>query len=89
MNSIAVVLIGNSLLQDDGAGIHVLTHFEQHHSDFDVTWLDALIANIKAGETRSFNEELWEPKSWPKSCQGVGATEARNWFRSRSAETGA
>jgi hydrogenase maturation protease len=41
MNSIAVVGIGNNLLQDDGAGIHVLTHFEQHHSDLDVSCLDA------------------------------------------------
>ena len=40
------------------------------------TWLDSLIANIKAGDTRTFNEELWEPKSWPKSCQGVGVMEA-------------
>jgi hydrogenase large subunit len=40
------------------------------------TWLDSLIANIKAGETRTFNETLWEPKSWPKSCQGVGVMEA-------------
>jgi hydrogenase large subunit len=40
------------------------------------TWLDSLIANIKAGETRTFNEALWEPSSWPKSCQGVGVMEA-------------
>jgi hydrogenase large subunit len=40
------------------------------------TWLDSLIANIKAGETRTFNEALWEPKSWPRSCQGVGVMEA-------------
>jgi hydrogenase large subunit len=40
------------------------------------TWLDSLIANIRAGETRTFNEALWEPKSWPKSCQGVGVMEA-------------
>ncbi len=39
-------------------------------------WLDALIANIKAGETRTFDETLWEPSSWPKSCQGVGVMEA-------------
>jgi hydrogenase large subunit len=39
-------------------------------------WLDALIANIKAGETRTFDESLWEPSSWPKSCEGVGVMEA-------------
>ena len=40
------------------------------------TWYDNLIANIKAGDTRTFNEVLWEPSSWPKQCQGVGFTEA-------------
>jgi hydrogenase large subunit len=39
-------------------------------------WLDALIANITAGETRTFDESLWEPSSWPKSCEGVGVMEA-------------
>ncbi len=40
------------------------------------TWYDNLIGNIKAGDTRTFNETLWEPSSWPKQCQGVGFTEA-------------
>jgi hydrogenase large subunit len=39
-------------------------------------WLDALIANIRAEDTRTFDESLWEPSSWPKSCQGVGVMEA-------------
>jgi hydrogenase large subunit len=39
-------------------------------------WYDQLIANIKAGETRTFNETLWEPSSWPNKCQGVGFMEA-------------
>jgi len=39
-------------------------------------WLDDLIINIKAGETKTFNEVLWEPSSWPKSAQGVGFMEA-------------
>ncbi len=29
------------------------------------TWYDNLIANIKAGDTRTFNEALWHPSSWP------------------------
>jgi hydrogenase maturation protease len=41
MISIAVLGIGNNLLQDDGAGIHVLAHFERHHSSLDVDCLDA------------------------------------------------
>ena len=41
MDSIAVVGIGNNLLQDDGVGIHALRHYEQHHADPDVCCLDA------------------------------------------------
>ena len=41
MDSIAVVGIGNNLLQDDGAGIHALRHFEAHHADSGVRCLDA------------------------------------------------
>jgi hydrogenase large subunit len=39
-------------------------------------WYDQLLANIKAGDTRTFNETLWEPSSWPSQCQGVGFMEA-------------
>ena len=39
-------------------------------------WYDNLIANIKAGDTRTFNETLWEPSSWPKQARGVGFMEA-------------
>ncbi len=39
-------------------------------------WLDALIANIKAGDTRTFDDTLWEPDSWPSTCKGVGVMEA-------------
>ena len=41
MQSIAVVGIGNNLLQDDGVGIHALQHFERHHADDGVACLDA------------------------------------------------
>jgi hydrogenase maturation protease len=41
MESIAVVGIGNNLLQDDGAGIHALHHYEAHHADPDVCCIDA------------------------------------------------
>jgi hydrogenase large subunit len=40
------------------------------------TWYDNLVANIKAGDTKTFNEVLWEPSSWPKRCQGAGYMEA-------------
>ncbi len=39
-------------------------------------WLDELTANIKAGDTKTFNEVLWEPSSWPKQARGVGFMEA-------------
>ena len=37
---------------------------------------DQLMMNIKAGDTKTFNEKLWEPSSWPKKAQGVGFMEA-------------
>ncbi len=39
-------------------------------------WYDQLLANIKAGDLRTFNETLWEPSSWPRQAKGVGYTEA-------------
>ncbi len=39
-------------------------------------WYDDLVTNIKAGDTRTFNETLWEPSSWPSRCQGAGFMEA-------------
>ncbi|MES9862971.1 MAG: nickel-dependent hydrogenase large subunit [Candidatus Thiodiazotropha sp. LLP2] len=39
-------------------------------------WYDQLIANIKAGDTRTFNETLWDPATWPSECRGVGFMEA-------------
>ena len=32
--------------------------------------------NIKAGDVRTFNDQYWEPSSWPKSMHGVGLMEA-------------
>jgi len=40
------------------------------------TWYDNLLANIRAGDTDTFNETLWEPSSWPGQARGVGYTEA-------------
>ncbi|WP_078120374.1 nickel-dependent hydrogenase large subunit [Thiosocius teredinicola] len=40
------------------------------------SWMDSLMANIKAGNTRTFNETLWEPSSWPSEAKGVGFMEA-------------
>jgi hydrogenase large subunit len=35
-----------------------------------------LLANIKNGDTRTFNNEKWNPDSWPAEAKGVGLTEA-------------
>ncbi|HVC28898.1 MAG TPA: nickel-dependent hydrogenase large subunit [Gammaproteobacteria bacterium] len=45
-------------------------------ADWMSTWYKNLMANIAAGDVRTFNEKLWEPSSWPKHAQGVGFTEA-------------
>lgn len=39
-------------------------------------WFDQLMANIKAGDVRTFNDRYWDPSTWPKHMQGVGLTEA-------------
>ncbi|BBP01182.1 nickel-dependent hydrogenase large subunit [Sulfuriferula nivalis] len=40
------------------------------------TWYDNLIANIKAGDVRTFNEAKWDPSQWPSTAKGVGYMEA-------------
>jgi hydrogenase large subunit len=39
-------------------------------------WYDDLVANIRAGDTKTFNERQWEPASWPREAKGVGFMEA-------------
>jgi hydrogenase large subunit len=39
-------------------------------------WQAALVANIRGGDVRTFNESRWEPSSWPRHAQGVGYVEA-------------
>ncbi len=39
-------------------------------------WYDQLIANIKAGDLKTFNETKWDPSAWPSTAKGVGLTEA-------------
>jgi hydrogenase large subunit len=40
------------------------------------TWYDALVANIKSGDSRTFNETLWDPSTWPREARGAGYMEA-------------
>ena len=38
-------------------------------------WHAALMANIAAGDLRTFNDAKWEPASWPRHSRGVGTIE--------------
>lgn len=38
--------------------------------------MDELLANIKNGDTTTFNKEKWEPKTWPNHAKGIGWSEA-------------
>ena len=40
------------------------------------TWYNNLVANIKAGDVRTFNEKKWDPSTWPSTAKGVGFMEA-------------
>jgi hydrogenase large subunit len=47
---------------------------------------DDLLANIKAGNVRTFTREKWDPSTWPDVCEGVGMSEAprgalAHWIR--------
>ncbi len=39
-------------------------------------WLDAMIANIRAGDVAVHNPAKWEPSVWPRTARGVGVLEA-------------
>ena len=39
-------------------------------------WYDRLVANIKAGDTKTFDDRFWNPTSWPASARGAGFMEA-------------
>jgi hydrogenase large subunit len=39
-------------------------------------FFDQLIALIKAGDTRTFTKEMWDPSTWPAEAKGVGTSEA-------------
>ncbi len=40
------------------------------------TVFDAMMANIKAGDTATANMDMWEPSTWPSDVKGVGMVEA-------------
>jgi len=45
-------------------------------ADFMLKTYNALIDAIKAGETQTFNDEKWEPTTWPAHAEGFGYMEA-------------
>ena len=45
-------------------------------ADSMMTWYDNLMANLKAGDQKTFNEDLWNPSTWPQQAKGVGYMEA-------------
>ncbi len=45
-------------------------------SGWAMEFYDALLANLKNGDSTTFTTELWEPSSWPKEAKGVGLSEA-------------
>lgn len=39
-------------------------------------WYGHLMDNIRAGDLKTFNDTLWDPRSWPSEARGVGYMEA-------------
>ena len=39
-------------------------------------WFGALLARVRAGDTQTFNGELWDPSTWPAEARGYGFLEA-------------
>ncbi|MBT7188871.1 MAG: nickel-dependent hydrogenase large subunit [Anaerolineae bacterium] len=45
-------------------------------ADYMLETYNELIATIKEGDTRTFNDTKWEPNTWPKEAKGFGYMEA-------------
>ncbi|MFP3873594.1 MAG: nickel-dependent hydrogenase large subunit [Thiohalophilus sp.] len=45
-------------------------------ADSMMDWYDQLVTNIRNGDVKTHNEQLWDPSTWPKEARGVGYTEA-------------
>ena len=44
--------------------------------DWALEFYQQLLANIKNGDSRTQNNDKWEPESWPKEAKGIGMVEA-------------
>ena len=44
--------------------------------DWALEFYNQLLANIKNGDSRTMNNDKWEPETWPATAKGVGMVEA-------------
>ena len=44
--------------------------------DWALEFFQQLLSNIKNGDSRTQNNDKWEPKTWPKTAKGIGMVEA-------------
>jgi hydrogenase large subunit len=44
--------------------------------DWALEFYQQLLANIKNGDSRTQNNDKWEPESWPQTAKGIGMVEA-------------
>jgi hydrogenase large subunit len=44
--------------------------------DWALEFYQQLLSNIKNGDTRTQNNDKWDPESWPKTAKGIGMVEA-------------
>ena len=64
----------------------------QLNAEINKFFFDKLIANLKTGDTKVANMDMWEVKTWPKECVGVGIYEAprgalSHWIRIKDGKT--
>jgi len=61
-------------------------------ANWTMEFYNQLLTNIKNGDTRMANMELWDPSKWPAETKGVGFTEAprgglAHWIRIKDGKT--
>jgi len=61
-------------------------------ANWTMEFYDTLLNNIKNGDERMANTELWEPETWPKEAKGVGFMEAprgslAHWIKIKDGKT--
>ncbi len=61
-------------------------------ANWTLEFYDQLLLNIKNGDTRMANMDLWEPKTWPDEAKGVGFCEAprgalAHWIKIKDGKT--